>query len=76
MESHRPANPYDWVGEVTDPNQFAGRSSEIDLITERLLQIGGDHQPPIISMTGERRVGKSSILHRITEFCNELIETY
>jgi tetratricopeptide (TPR) repeat protein len=62
-------NPYDYVADVKDPRLFAGRQAELALIGDELLRVKATPPFfPIIALVGERRVGKTSILHRVTEF--------
>jgi hypothetical protein len=65
-------NPYDWINPVTDPQLFAGRKQELSTIQEEILRLKGK-QPvkPIIVLTGERRVGKTSLLRRVQENCEQ-----
>ena len=73
MTDERPsANPYDFIGDVKDRSLFAGRRSELASIREELARLTAP-QPisPVIALVGERRVGKTSLLHRISEACSD-----
>ncbi len=63
-------NPYDFIGDVRDRSLFAGRRAELASIREELARLKAP-QPisPVIALVGERRVGKTSLLHRISEAC-------
>jgi tetratricopeptide (TPR) repeat protein len=68
----RRSNPYDFVADVKDPKLFAGRRAELAAVREEILRI--DATPPIfpvVALVGERRVGKTSILHRVAELARE-----
>lgn len=66
------ANPYDFIGDVKDRRLFAGRRSEIAVIREELAKLAApDSIPPVIALVGERRVGKTSLLRRVSEICAE-----
>ena len=66
------ANPYDYMRPITSPNLFAGRTEELRIIREEISKLKGlPGIPPIIALSGERRVGKTSILYRIEELCKE-----
>ncbi len=65
-------NPYDYMRPVTAPNLFAGRTKELRIIEEEISKLKGSAGiPPVIALSGERRVGKTSILYRIEELCKE-----
>jgi hypothetical protein len=65
-------NPYDWINPVGDPKLFAGRKEELSKIMDEILRIKGESRiTPIIAITGERRVGKTSLLLRVKEKCEE-----
>lgn len=65
-------NPYDYVADVKDPSLFAGRRAERAVIGEELLRLKADPPMfPIIAVVGQRRVGKTSLLHRVTEFARD-----
>jgi hypothetical protein len=51
-------NPFHWRGTVTDPNCFVGRERELTALFTRLRTMG------CISIVGDRRIGKSSLLHQ------------
>src|SRR3974390_1975568 len=58
-------NPYLNRVMIQDPKQFFGRRSEVRRILARL----GADRPQSISLVGERRIGKSSLLYHLT--CRE-----
>ena len=65
-------NPYDWINPIDDPKLFAGRKEELSKIMDEILRIKGETRvTPIIAVTGERRVGKTSLLLRIKEKSKE-----
>ena len=66
------ANPYDFIADVRDRNLFAGRRSEIALIREELARLAAmTSAAPVVALIGERRVGKTSLLNRISELASE-----
>jgi tRNA A-37 threonylcarbamoyl transferase component Bud32 len=56
-----PRNPYLNRVAIQDPKQFFGRTREVSKIFSRI----GASRPQSISLVGERRIGKSSLLHFI-----------
>ena len=56
-----PRNPYLNRVAIQDPRQFYGRRKEISKIFSRL----SSSRPQSISIVGDRRIGKSSLLHYI-----------
>jgi hypothetical protein len=65
-------NPYDWINPIGTRELFAGRKEELSKIMDEILRIKGEIPiKPIIVVTGERRVGKTSLLLRIKEKCEE-----
>jgi hypothetical protein len=63
-------NPYDWINPIDDPKLFAGRKEELAKIMAEILRIKEKTKiTPIVAITGERRVGKTSLLLRIEENC-------
>lgn len=65
-------NPYDWINPVHNRKEFAGRLQEVNVIMEELKKLNNDFpNPPIVTLVGNRRVGKTSLLLRIDENCNE-----
>jgi hypothetical protein len=67
------ANPYNFVADIKDRQLFAGRRSEIAVIREELARLASANPTsPIVALVGERRVGKTSLLHRISEISAEL----
>ena len=66
------ANPYDWINPINDPKLFAGRKDELSKIMVEILRLKGKIPiTPIVAITGERRVGKTSLLLRIKENCDD-----
>ena len=55
-------NPYDYKGPVTDRNIFFGRTA---LLAKIYSRIGAD-RPQSISVVGEPKIGKSSLLWYMT----------
>jgi tetratricopeptide (TPR) repeat protein len=66
------ANPYDWITPIKDPKLFAGRRDELSKVMVEILKLK-EKTPitPIVAITGERRVGKTSLLLRIKEKCED-----
>src|SRR5215469_1658551 len=56
-------NPYLNRVAIRDPSQFFGRTREVAKIFSRL----GSSRPQSISIVGDRRIGKSSLLHYICD---------
>src|SRR2546423_13166768 len=56
-----PPNPYLNRVAIKDPAQFFGRTREVSKIFSRI----GASRPQSISVVGERRIGKSSLLHYV-----------
>src|SRR6185436_20764762 len=56
-----PSNPYLNRVAIKDPAQFFGRAREVSKIFSRI----GASRPQSISVVGERRIGKSSLLNFI-----------
>jgi eukaryotic-like serine/threonine-protein kinase len=63
-------NPYLHRVMIQDPHQFFGRQAEI----RRILSRVGAGRPQSISIVGERRIGKSSLLYHLS--CREVQERY
>src|SRR5262245_5906301 len=59
MDHLSPANPFTHQGMIRDVNQFVGRRVELDQILNPLKMMQG------VSLVGERRIGKSSLLYHI-----------
>ncbi len=55
------SNPFHWRGTVTDPTAFVGREVELRGILTRLKTLG------CVSLVGERRIGKSSVLYQAAQ---------
>lgn len=56
-------NPFFYGGMITDPRKFFGRKEELRLIFGRL----GTTPPQCVSVVGERRIGRSSLLYHLTQ---------
>lgn len=54
-------NPFHWRGTVTDAAAFIGRETELAAIFARLKTLG------CVSMVGERRIGKSSVIYQAAQ---------
>ena len=66
------SNPYDYDHAVADPGLFAGRKDELASIEDHISRlIGPTPIPPLVAIVGERRVGKTSLMLRAAEICNE-----
>jgi AAA+ ATPase superfamily predicted ATPase len=59
MNNQRAANPFVQQTMIRNPEQFVGRRAELDQILNLLKMMQG------ISLVGERRIGKSSLLYHI-----------
>ncbi len=55
-------NPYLNRVMIQDPDQFFGRRREVSRILSRM----GTERPQSVSVVGDRRIGKSSLLHYLT----------
>jgi len=55
-------NPYLNRVMIQDPDQFYGRRREVTRILSRM----GSDRPQSVSVVGERRIGKSSLLYHLT----------
>lgn len=65
-------NPYDWRNPIRDQKIFAGRKEESSKIIDEVIRVKEKAGiTPIVAVTGERRVGKTSLLWRIEEKCQE-----
>lgn len=56
-------NPFFYGGMIRDPRKFFGRKAELRTIFGRL----GTTPPQCVSVVGERRIGKSSLLYHLTQ---------
>ncbi|MEH2270153.1 MAG: AAA-like domain-containing protein [Nostoc sp.] len=54
-----PANPFVAAGMIEDPRLFVGRKDELHAIASRMQGV----QPTSINIVGNKRIGKSSLLH-------------
>ena len=71
-EANRLANPYDWINPVPNSAIFAGRTEETSEIMEELTKLKDEaHSNPTVALIGERRIGKTSILLRVKELCQQ-----
>jgi len=65
-------NPYDWINPVVEARLFAGRKAELEIIEEEIAKLAGaEPMVPMIAVTGERRVGKTSLLRQVERICNK-----
>ena len=65
-------NPYDWINPIRDQKIFAGRKEELSKIIDEVTRVKKNTGiTPIVAVTGERRVGKTSLLLRIEGKCQE-----
>ena len=65
-------NPYDYVNEVSNPDLFAGRREELAQIEEEVSRLAATQAiAPMVAVTGERRIGKTSISLRAQEICEK-----
>jgi len=55
-----PRNPFIFESPVTGPH-FIGREREVNMVLDRI----SNHARGSIALTGERRIGKTSLLHTI-----------
>lgn len=56
-------NPFFYGGPITDPQKFFGRKRELRAIFSRLSTA----PPQSISVVGERRIGRTSLLYHLTQ---------
>ena len=67
-------NQYDWINPVHNRKLFAGRKEELSKIMDELIRVKGEESiTPIITITGVRRIGKTSLLLRIEEKCKDYL---
>jgi hypothetical protein len=66
MPDQFPANPFTPRGMIRDPRQFFGRGAEIERLLEKLQTMQS------VSIIGERRIGKSSLLYRLSQLSGRL----
>lgn len=64
------ANPFFYGGRIEDPNDFVGRKVELRTIFSALESFSKG-QAQHISVVGERRIGKSSLLYHVTQIYKE-----
>jgi len=65
-------NPFDYSFPVAERAIFAGRTDELVQLAEELDKLAGEHRiAPVVALVGERRVGKTSLLLRVEELCQE-----
>ncbi|MFC2122681.1 hypothetical protein ACFLRP_03245 [Bacteroidota bacterium] len=67
----RKVNPYDYMRPVMDRDKFAGRELEMNIVKEEINKLVDSNSTPVVALSGERRVGKTSLLLRIEELCKE-----
>jgi hypothetical protein len=65
---HNPRNPFVSRGIIRTPSHFFGRRAELGRIRDRLQEMES------VSVVGERRIGKSSLLHRVTEIASPYLD--
>jgi len=56
-----PENPFTYGNPISNPERFVGRWREVEQVFSRLLNAEGEST----SIVGERRIGKTSLLHYI-----------
>lgn len=72
MAQQRRMNPYDYINDVADRSLFAGRQAELAQITEEIARLASPSPiAPMVAVIGDRRVGKTSLLHRVHELCEQ-----
>ena len=59
-------NPFFFGGHITDPAKFVGRKAELRRIAA-LLETAHTGQMQSVSIVGERRIGKSSLLFHLKQ---------
>jgi len=59
LQEKHPLNPFTNRSVITNPNEFFGREQEIGVIVSRLRAMQS------LSVVGERRIGKSSLLYHL-----------
>jgi hypothetical protein len=59
-------NPFFFGGHITDPDKFVGRKAELRRIAS-LLETAHTGQMQSVSIVGERRIGKSSLLYHLKQ---------
>src|SRR5262249_47370775 len=59
LQEKHPLNPFTNRGVITNPEEFFGREREIGEIASRLRAMAS------LSVVGERRIGKSSLLYHL-----------
>jgi hypothetical protein len=66
MEESRMPNPFFFAGKITNPKHFVGREKEIKKIFG-YLNTNHTGQIQHVSVVGERRIGKSSLLYHLSQ---------
>lgn len=61
MGTQPPSNPFTQRGTIRDPDQFFGREAKLNQIFDRLKTMQS------VSVVGERRIGKSSLLYHVSQ---------
>ncbi|MCI0488534.1 MAG: ATP-binding protein [Blastocatellia bacterium] len=67
MDAQTPSNPFTQVKFIDDPRKFFGRQTELYQIFDRLKTL------QCISVVGERRIGKPSLLYHVTQTAKQHI---
>jgi Cdc6-like AAA superfamily ATPase len=66
-------NPFAFGGRITDPSHFVGRQAELGRIFGA-LETAHTGQLQHISITGPRRIGKSSLLYHVTQIHSQRLQ--
>ncbi len=66
-------NPFFYGGRIENPKDFIGRKAELRVIFSALEHFS-DGQAQHISMVGERRIGKSSLLYHVTKIYSQRLK--
>jgi hypothetical protein len=65
-----PNNPFYFGGKITNPAHFVGRQAEVRAIIQRM----DGPQMTSVAVVGERRIGKSSLLHHIYQTYGQRVQ--
>ncbi|MFQ5632627.1 MAG: AAA family ATPase, partial [bacterium] len=65
MDSNTSPNPFLARNAIDDPERFFGRKMEIQQLYDNINSGGESGSPQCVSVVGERRIGKSSLLHYV-----------
>ena len=60
-------NPFTYSGRIEKPEDFIGREAELRYIFDRLGPVAETGQPQSISVVGDRRIGKTSLLYYLAQ---------